>query len=584
MSHTEKSVSGTKHTVEDYISWIEELLIYRGRIGLTSWESRLKDIAALTSVSDSPDARLGQNDLDLNGCLGNAVSDAERGQWLNYNIKRHHYLALEAVENLDERIDREISDLAVVRSLKGNSVGLVDKIKQLSKVEVAAPEYTIHLSATYPGDQKLSSMTDALRSFQMPFTASFGDFAAKLNSESLVFRPKGQGVNSGYSLEDGAWIYCLLNANKGVASKCKRITRKADYSAFVKSLSLGQIDKAVFWHETCPPILRKNSIEMTAIGPVVGIGLVSHAGTPRGVTAEEHAWLVKMHPIDVVDYAIELKDRGTRAFRSGNPTLSLEEYERSLTFMNYLGKDPPGTQKLCGQIRATLHLNSALMLLELHCFEEAIISSSEALKVADLTDRQMASAYYRRGVAYEGLSNKPKALEDLAVAFRLSPHDAAIMGMLEAVEQSLLGSTELEILRIYEKVKASALLSGGTLDKAPDLLEATTLAKALQATLGNETPNDYPSIYESVLCVCEIQTTDQSNRVSRGACDARTKADTDSKTHAKSDLDLPADFWEDWTSEVDEDGEPLDKDGKPFFEPYDPCGIVRAVLKDSSFP
>jgi hypothetical protein len=259
MSHTEKSVSGTKHTVEDYISWIEELLIYRGRIGLTSWESRLKDIAALTSVSDSPDARLGQNDLDLNGCLGNAVSDAERGQWLNYNIKRHHYLALEAVENLDERIDREISDLAVVRSLKGNSVGLVDKIKQLSKVEVAAPEYTIHLSATYPGDQKLSSMTDALRSFQMPFTASFGDFAAKLNSESLVFRPKGQGVNSGYSLEDGAWIYCLLNANKGVASKCKRITRKADYSAFVKSLSLGQIDKAVFWHVRLNAITRSAS-------------------------------------------------------------------------------------------------------------------------------------------------------------------------------------------------------------------------------------------------------------------------------------------------------------------------------------
>ncbi|KAH0562939.1 hypothetical protein GP486_002499 [Trichoglossum hirsutum] len=578
---TEES-SKTKHTAEDYIAWVEELLMYRGHIGLTSWESRPQDIVALTSISDSPDARLGQNDLDLNGCLGNAISDAERGQWLNHKIRKHRYLALEAGKILDKRIDRKTSDPAVVKNLRG--VGIVDKIKQLSRLETAAPEYTVHLSAIYPGNQKLSSMTDALRSFQLPFTTSFGDFVAKLNSESLVFRPKGRGVNSGYSLENGAWMYCLLNTNKGVASEYKRIARQADYMAFVRSLKVGQIDKVVFWHETCPRTLERDSIDITATSPTANAGLVLHASPPQGVTAEEHAWLVKRHPVDVVDYAIEIKDRGTRAFRSGDPALSLKEYKRGFAVMSYLSKDPPSLQRLCSQIRATLHLNSALMLLELHRFEEAITSSSEALKVADLTDQQMASAYYRRGVAHESLSSKPKALEDLAIAFRLSPHDEAIMGKLDAVEQSLLDSTDPEIRRMYEKVKASVLLPCGATDKTPNLLEATTLAKSLQATLNNEKPNACQSTYESVLCACEIQTIDPSERIPRGAYSTEAKASTSSKTRVKGGLGLPDDFWDDWTSDVDEDGEPLDKYGKPFFEPYDPAGIIRAVLKDPSFP
>ena len=122
------------------------------------------------------------------------------------------------------------------------------------------------------------------------------------------------------------------------------------------------------------------------------------------------------------------------------------------------------------------------------------------------------------------------------------------------------------------------------MDKISEPLKGTTLAKALQATLEGEKVNDYLSRYESVLHVCEIQTFDKSNLVPKGASSPGTKPGAGSDPLAKGDLGLPADFWGDWTSDVDEDGEPLDKHGNPFFEPYDPYGIVRAVLKDPSFP
>ncbi|KAH0544926.1 hypothetical protein FGG08_001006 [Glutinoglossum americanum] len=583
MLQTGDSVGPNPATAEDYLAWVEELLIYQGRMGLTSWESRPQDIAALTSVSDLPDAGLGQNDLDLNKCLGNAVCDAERGQWLEQAIKHSEHLGPRAVEILDKRIDQEISDPATVQSLKKPRVKLTQKLAALSKVEAAPPEYTVHLSATHPKGRKLSEMTGVLRSFRIPFTASFGDFVAKLNSESLAFRPKGHGVNSGYSLEDGAWLYCLLNGH-GVVSKCKQIATNTDYSTFMKSLSPGLTDKVAIWHEACPPPSERRGTKMVVTSLAKKTGITQHASPPQGVTVEEQTWLANAHPIDIVDYAIELEDRGTRTFWSGNPTLGLKEYKRGLAIMSYLTKDPPSTQKLCNQIRATLHLNSALLLLELRCFEEAIASSSVALKVSGLTDRQMASAYYRRGIAYKGLSDELRALGDLAAAFKLSPHDASIAEKLDATEKLILCNMEPDIRQKYEKVKAGALSPDGTPDKIPKSLKGATLANALRVTLNDKEPGDYMPTYESVLSACDIQTVGKPKHLPKGACDAESRLNAVPKTLMKGDLGLPAGFWDDWTSDVNEDGEPLDKYGRPFFEPYNPGGIVSAVLKDPSFP
>jgi len=115
--------------------------------------------------------------------------------------------------------------------------------------------------------------------------------------------------------------------------------------------------------------------------------------------------------------------------------------------------------------------------------------------------------------------------------------------------------------------------------------------------IGDRAPPDFSEgnqdrPYKSVLSPCEIQTIDKFKRISREGAGPPTKELSTESTPGsgsgtspkKGNLGLPDNFWDDWTSDVDENGEPLDKYGNPFFEPYDPQGIVKAILKDPSFP
>jgi hypothetical protein len=246
------SRDGTKTklaTPEDYISWIEDWLIYRGRIGLGSWEFRPQDIAGLTMVPDLGDGELEQGYLDLNSCLGRAVRDAERDKYIQTLILNHRNLASRASEILDNRIDREISDPATIEDLKGPNVKPADKIIALSGSKLPPPGYTVHLLSSRPKEGKLlSDMACLVRSFRIPDNTSFEDFVAKLYSESLIFWPKGHGVNQGYNLENGAWVYCLLSADNKMVSKTWRISRKQDYSALLKNLSQDRTGVVMLWH------------------------------------------------------------------------------------------------------------------------------------------------------------------------------------------------------------------------------------------------------------------------------------------------------------------------------------------------
>ncbi|KAI9782365.1 MAG: hypothetical protein M1839_005238 [Geoglossum umbratile] len=343
-------------TPEDYISWVEDWLTYRGRIGLGSWESRPQDIADLMVMPDLGDGELEQGYLDLNSCLGRAVRDAERDKYLQTLILKHRNLASRASEILDNRIDREISGPATIENLKGPNVKPADKIIALYESKLPPPGHTVHLLSSRPQEGKLlSDMACEVRSFQIPDNTSFEDFVAKLYSESLIFWPKGHGVNQGYNLENCAWVYCLLSADDKIVSKTRRITRKLDYSALLNYLSQDRTG------EIRPSLPSEGRIEETAASPT------PHTSRLRRVTID-----------------------------------------------------------------------------------------------------------------------KPKR----------------------------------------------------------DPREVSTKGFNTQTTPG-------------------------------------PRASVPAK---KGDLGLPDGFWDDWTSDVDEDGEPLDKYGKPFFEPYDPEGIVRAVLQDPSFP
>jgi tetratricopeptide (TPR) repeat protein len=305
--------------------------------------------------------------------------------------------------------------------------------------------------------------------------------------------------------------------------------------------------------------------EVVAVGPGIASGPL-HTGPLHGVTREEHDRLVVMHPVDILDHVIELKYRGSRAYLSGDLAFGLQEYKRGLAFLNYLTEDPPSIQRLCNQARAALSLNCALVHLELGCFEEAIGYSLKALKVPDLTNGQLAIAYYRCGTGRAGLQDSLGAFQDLMKAFKFSPHDRQILKMLDIVEKSLPESTDPSTREEYKAIR-----DGNSADFPKDNQDKS---------------------YESVLGPCEIQAIDKFKRISRGGAGSPTKGLGTKITPGsgsgtppkKGNLGLPDDFWDDWTSDVDENGEPLDKYGNPFFEPYDPQGIVKAISKDPSFP
>ncbi|KAI9768017.1 MAG: peptidyl-prolyl cis-trans isomerase cpr6 [Geoglossum simile] len=538
-------------TPQDYISWVEDWLTYRGQIGLKTWELLPQDIADLMPIQDSEDGELETGYLDLNSCLGSAVRDAERDKYIQTLILNHRNLAPRAAKILDNRIDYEISDPAIVEDLKRADAKLADKIIGLSRNKLLPPGYTVHLLNSRPKEGKLlSGLNNRIRTFQIPVNTSFENFVAKLYSESLIFWPKGPGVNRGYNLENSSWTYCLLSDDNRVSPKTRKITGKSDYLSLLKHLSQD---------DTSPSPSSGKMTEVVA-GPL-------HSEPLHGVTREEHNRLVNMHPVHIVDNAIELKDRGSRAYLSGDLALGLQEYKRGLVFIDYLTKHPSGMQRLCNQARATLSLNCALVHLELGCFEEAIACSLQALKVPDLTAGQLATAYYRCGTGRAGLQDSPRAIEDLVKAFEFSPHDGQILEMLGTVEKSLPENADPSIRKKYEAIRDST---------SADFPEGS---------------QDKP--YESVLSPCEIQAIDKSKRVLRGSAGPPPKElNTEKFTPSsgpgtplkKGNLGLPDDFWDDWTSDVDGNGEPLDRYGNPFFDPYDPQAIIRAILKDPSFP
>jgi hypothetical protein len=244
-------------TPQDYISWIEDWLTYRGQIGLKTWEPMPQDIADLIPIPDLGDGELEAGYFDLNSCLGKAVRDAERDKYVQSLVLKHRNLAPGALEILDNTIDREISDPAVVGDLKRADAKLADKIIGLSRNKLLPSGYTIHLLSSRPKEGRLLSGLDSrIRTFQIPINTCFEDFVAKLYSESLIFWPKGHGVNQGYNLENSPWTYCLLSDENGISSMTRKIARKSDYLALLQYLSQDAIGKVVLWHASSVVTVR----------------------------------------------------------------------------------------------------------------------------------------------------------------------------------------------------------------------------------------------------------------------------------------------------------------------------------------
>ena len=142
---------------------------------------------------------------------------------------------------------------------------------------------------------------------------------------------------------------------------------------------------------------------------------------------------------EIIKIASELKNFGNKAFKSGDLDLALDKYQKGLRYLNehpeVTDDDPPGLAKELTSIRFSLHSNSALLQIKLKQFEAAQKSASNALELSRIPEADRAKAYYRRGLANEGLKDDEEATKDFEQALQLAPGDAAITRELGIVKK-----------------------------------------------------------------------------------------------------------------------------------------------------
>lgn len=144
---------------------------------------------------------------------------------------------------------------------------------------------------------------------------------------------------------------------------------------------------------------------------------------------------------EIVKIAGECKDFGTKAFKAGDLNLGLDKYQKGLRYLNEYpeatGQDPPELSGQMTSLRFTLHSNSALLQNKLKAFDDAHKSASHAIELSKIPAADKAKAYYRRGVASEGLKNDDQAIKDYEEASKLAPSDPAITNSLSAVKKKI---------------------------------------------------------------------------------------------------------------------------------------------------
>lgn len=143
-------------------------------------------------------------------------------------------------------------------------------------------------------------------------------------------------------------------------------------------------------------------------------------------------------PVDqILKIASDCKDFGNKAFKAGDLNLGLDKYQKGL---RYLGaseaKDEEQSEfaKQLSSLLFTLQSNSALLQNKLQAFDDAKKSASLALE-KDVPDSDRAKAYFRRGLAEEGLKDEEEAVKDYEEALKCAPGDPAIIKQLTAVKK-----------------------------------------------------------------------------------------------------------------------------------------------------
>lgn len=186
-----------------------------------------------------------------------------------------------------------------------------------------------------------------------------------------------------------------------------------------------------------PDVTISDCGELSSNEPVSEAKVADSTGDPYEDFPEDQGKDLKGP--EIVKIANELKNFGNKAFKSGDLDLALDKYQKGLRYLNEYPEvtddDSPELAKELTAIRFSLHSNSALLQIKLKQFDDAQKSASNALDLSRIPEADRAKAYYRRGLANEGLKNDEEATKDFESALKLAPGDAAITKELGIVKK-----------------------------------------------------------------------------------------------------------------------------------------------------
>lgn len=140
---------------------------------------------------------------------------------------------------------------------------------------------------------------------------------------------------------------------------------------------------------------------------------------------------------DLLKAAVELKDMGNTIFKTGQPKVAIEKYQKALRYLDSIpGEKLPDEVKNMNTMRFSLHSNIALCFNKLQKYDNAHQSATYAFGVPDISDVEKGKALYRRAQAHIGGKNEEEAEKDLEEALKFVPGDAAIKKELAAVKKA----------------------------------------------------------------------------------------------------------------------------------------------------
>lgn len=130
----------------------------------------------------------------------------------------------------------------------------------------------------------------------------------------------------------------------------------------------------------------------------------------------------------VLEAAQMMKGCGNSLFKDKDVSRAKHKYLKAIRYLQHDGYEPDTD---CSSLVTTCQLNLAQCYNTLMQYREAIKFCNKVLD----KDSSSAKCYFRRGKAYEGLTEYDSAIADLKLALEKTPGDKAISAALHRVEQ-----------------------------------------------------------------------------------------------------------------------------------------------------